>query len=197
MNYAKIKKDSVGNWLGISVSLYCSGCPFHCKGCFQSETWNPKYGEEFTDEVKEEIFKELEKPYYDNLVLLGGEPLAKYNVETMTEVAREFKNRFTMATNSTKRRLITSFHNLTPEQQAEVKALYPLGFGEVMMRYDKPDGTFFYTVPYETEDTFYMVKIDVKVDDGADDVDEGYYDDDLKGADELADASEELSDDEY
>ena len=94
MNYAKIKKDSIGNWLGISVSLYCSGCPFHCKGCFQSETWNPKYGEEFTDEVKEEIFKELEKPYYDNLVLLGGEPLAKYNVETMTEVAREFKNRF-------------------------------------------------------------------------------------------------------
>lgn len=94
MNYAKIKKDSVGNWLGISVSLYCSGCPFHCKGCFQSETWNPKYGEEFTGEIKEEIFKELEKPYYDNLVLLGGEPLAKYNVETMTEVAREFKNRF-------------------------------------------------------------------------------------------------------
>ena len=94
MNYAKIKKNSIGNWLGISVSLYCSGCPFHCKGCFQSETWNPKYGEEFTDEVKEEIFKELEKPYYDNLVLLGGEPLEKYNVETMTEVAREFKNGF-------------------------------------------------------------------------------------------------------
>lgn len=126
--------------------------------------------------------------------------LAHYqNVVTFAENfgLREFKNRFTMATNSTKRRLITSFHNLTPEQQAEVKALYPLGFGEVMMRYDKPDGTFFYTVPYETEDTFYMVKIDVKVDDGSDDVDEGYYDDDLKGADELADASEEPSDDEY
>ena len=27
-------------------------------------------------------------------MLLGGEPLAKYNVETMTEVAKEFKNRF-------------------------------------------------------------------------------------------------------
>lgn len=94
MNYAKIKKNSIGNWEGISVSLYCSGCPFHCKGCFQPETWNPKYGKEFTDEVKKEILEELEKPYYDNLVLLGGEPLAPYNLETMTNVAREFKEKF-------------------------------------------------------------------------------------------------------
>ena len=103
-----------------------------------------------------------------------------------------------MAENS-KRRLITSFHNLTVEQQAEVRALYPQGFGEVMMRYDKPDGTFFYTVPYETEDTYYMVKIDVKVDDAVDDDNDGYYDDDeIKGADELADAqSEEMSDDDF
>ena len=44
-----------------------------------------------------------------------------------------------------------------------------------------------------------MVKIDVKVDDGADDDSDNYYDDDeIKGADELVDAqSEELSDDEY
>ena len=104
-----------------------------------------------------------------------------------------------MATNSTKRRLITSFHNLTPEQQAEVKALYPLGFSEVMMRYDKPDGSFFYTVPYGTEGTYYMVKIDVKVDDGQGDDNDGYYDDDdLKGADELADSpSDDVADDEF
>ena len=103
-----------------------------------------------------------------------------------------------MATDNKKRRLITSFHNLTPEQQAEVKALYPLGFTEVMTRYDKPDGSFFYTVPYETEEAYYMVKIDVKVDDGQDDDNDSYYDeDDLKGADELADTSEEASDDEF
>ncbi len=105
-----------------------------------------------------------------------------------------------MATDNKKRRIVTSFNNLSAEQQAEVKALYPLGFSEVMMRIDKPDGTFFYTVPYETEDTYYMVKIDVKVDDGADDADDGYYDeDDLKGADELADTAnaEEPSDDDF
>ncbi len=102
-----------------------------------------------------------------------------------------------MATDNKKKRLVTSFNNLTAEQQTEVRTLYPLGFNEVMMRIDKPDGSFFYVVPYETEDTNYLVKIDVKVDDGAEDIDEGYYDDDLKGADELADTAEESSDDEY
>lgn len=104
-----------------------------------------------------------------------------------------------MATENRKKRLVTSFHNLTPEQQAEVMALYPLGFAEVMMRIDKPDGTFFYVVPYETADTYYLVKIDVKIDDGQDDDGDGFYDDDdIKGADELADSvSEEASDDEF
>ncbi len=104
-----------------------------------------------------------------------------------------------MATENKKKRLVTSFHNLTPEQQAEVKALYPLGFVDVMMRIDKPDGSFFYVVPYETDDTYYLVKIDVKVDDGQEDENDGYYDDDdIKGADELADAvSEDGSDEDF
>lgn len=104
-----------------------------------------------------------------------------------------------MATENKKKRLVTSFHNLTPEQQAAVKALYPLGFTEVMMRIDKPDGSFFYVVPYETEDTYYLVKIDVKIDDGQDDDNDGYYDDDdIKGADELADSvSDDASDEDF
>lgn len=103
-----------------------------------------------------------------------------------------------MAVNNTKKRLVTSIHNLSVEQQSELKALYPLGFSEIMQRIDKPDGSFFYVVPYETEDTYYLVKVDVKVDDGQDDENDGYYDeDDLKGADELADTSDEPSDDDF
>ena len=103
-----------------------------------------------------------------------------------------------MATDNKKRRLVTSFHNLSVEQQAEVRTLYPLGYNDVMMRIDKPDGSFFYAVPYETADTYYLVKIDVKIDDATEDVDDGYYDDDdLKGADELAEAADEPSDDDF
>ena len=84
--------------------------------------------------------------------------------------------------------------------QEAVKALYPAGFAEAMIRVDKPNGDFFYAVPFETADTAYLVKIDVKIDDGNvdDEDDKEYYDDDLKGADELAEnnsSTEEASDD--
>lgn len=93
-----------------------------------------------------------------------------------------------MAQNNTKKRLVTSFNNLTTDQQSEVKALYPRGFVEVMTRIDKPNGDFFYVVPYETDEVSYLVKIDVKIDDSTDDVDDDFYgDDELKGADEIQD----------
>lgn len=98
-----------------------------------------------------------------------------------------------------KKHLVTSFHNLTPEMQEEVKSLYPAGFSEAMIRVDKPNGDFFYAVPFETADTAYLVKIDVKIDDGIEEDDKDFYDDDLRGADELQDDSpaqaEEATDD--
>ena len=97
------------------------------------------------------------------------------------------ENLATMMTNNTKKRIVTSIHNLTPEQLEEVKALYPKGFSELMSRIDKPNGEFFYVIPYETEDTSYLLKIDVKIDDSADSVedDDFYGDDEIAGADEI------------
>ncbi len=101
-----------------------------------------------------------------------------------------------MTQNSTKKKLVASFNNLPSELQEEVKALYPRGFAEVMTRFDKPNGDFFYYVPFETEDTSYLVKIDVKIDDKSDEAmeDEYYGDDELKGADEIQDDSMEDED---
>ena len=90
--------------------------------------------------------------------------------------------------NTAKKHIVTSFNNLPAELQEAVKAFYPLGFTDAMMRIDKPNGDFFYAVPFDTEDTAYLVKIDVKIDDKAgEEDDKDYYDDDLKGADELQD----------
>ena len=101
-----------------------------------------------------------------------------------------------MAPNSTKKRLVTSFNNLSAELQGELKTLYPRGFSEVMQRIDKPNGDFFYVVPFETEEVSYLVKIDVKIDDSAEDAleDDFYGEDELKGADELP-ADEDMGDD--
>ncbi len=101
-----------------------------------------------------------------------------------------------MVQNSTKKRLVTSFNNLSQEQQEEVKMLYPRGFTEVMTRIEKPNGDFFYVVPYETEEVSYLVKIDVKIDDVGDDgADDDYFgDDEINGADEIQDDSSEDDD---
>ena len=97
-----------------------------------------------------------------------------------------------------KKRLVTSFNNLPLELQEAVKAAYPLGYTDYMMRIDKPNGDFFFAVPFETEEISYLVKIDVKIDDlSNEEEDKDYYDDDLKGADELAndDSEDEPADD--
>ena len=92
--------------------------------------------------------------------------------------------------NIVKKHIATSFHNLSPELQEAVKAKYPLGFTDAMIRVDKPNGDFFYAVPYDTDEIAYMVKID-----------KDYYDDEIKGADDIqgdddsSDASDASDDD--
>ena len=99
--------------------------------------------------------------------------------------------------NIVKKHIATSFHNLSPELQEAVKAKYPLGFTDAMIRVDKPNGDFFYAVPYDTDEI-----ADVKVDDNShDDDDKDYYDDEIKGADDIqgdddsSDASDASDDD--
>lgn len=94
----------------------------------------------------------------------------------------------------TKRRSVVSFANLPLELQEEVKKLYPYGYTDAMMRIDKPNGDFFYAVPFETDEVSYLVKIAVKIDEHIEEEDKEYYDDDLKGADELADQQDEDED---
>ncbi|MDE5622392.1 MAG: hypothetical protein K2I59_05330, partial [Alistipes sp.] len=63
------------------------------------------------------------------------------------------------------------------------------------MRVDKPNGDFFYAVPFDTDEVAYLVKIDVRIDDGSqDDSDQDYYDDEIKGADDLQDNGSDDSD---
>ncbi len=89
---------------------------------------------------------------------------------------------------NTKKRVVVSYNNLSPELQAELKKAYPLGFTDSMIRIEKGPGDFFYAVMFETPEVNYLVKVDVKVDGGhEEEEDKDFYDDDLKGAEEIAD----------
>jgi hypothetical protein len=95
-----------------------------------------------------------------------------------------------------KKRVVVSFHNLPEELQEAVKKKYPTGFTDSMIRIDKGPGDFFYAVVYETDDTSYLVKIDVNIDDKIEEEeDKEYYNDEIKGADEIADTADDDDDD--
>lgn len=80
MNYAGIDEVEIANGEGVGVTLFVSGCPFHCKGCFNQEAWDYDYGNKLTWGVMEQIMDLANKSYIQRISILGGEPLAKENV---------------------------------------------------------------------------------------------------------------------
>lgn len=91
MNYATIKKHDIANGLGVRVSLFVSGCTHHCKGCFNPETWDFNYGNEFTEEVQQEVITALAPDYISGLSLLGGEPFEPSNQAALVPFLKKVK----------------------------------------------------------------------------------------------------------
>lgn len=94
MNYAKIKHFDIANGPGIRTSVFVSGCSNHCKGCFNPETWDPTYGNKFTEETIKEILDSIDNPHIDGLSILGGDPLEYYNLDMVHKLINEFRRRF-------------------------------------------------------------------------------------------------------
>lgn len=71
-----------------------------------------------------------------------------------------------------KKRAVVSYENMSKELAEAFALKYPKGFSDYLpdlIKYDKPDGSFFYAVTMEIPDAIYLVKIKVKTDD-ADDI---------------------------
>ena len=94
MNYHEIEKCSISNGAGFRTVLYVSGCSLHCKGCFNSETWDKNSGKLFDDDAKQELFESLSHPYVKGLTLTGGHPLEPYNLPDVVDLMKEVKTRF-------------------------------------------------------------------------------------------------------
>ena len=62
MNFATIKKHDVANGVGVRVSLFVSGCTHHCKGCFNAEAWDFRYGSPYTEQTEEEVLQPARAP---------------------------------------------------------------------------------------------------------------------------------------
>lgn len=79
MNYGNIKKTDIADGEGVRVTLFVSGCRIHCPGCFQPQTWDFNFGQEFTEETEKELLEALKPSYIAGLTVLGGEPFEPEN----------------------------------------------------------------------------------------------------------------------
>ena len=81
MKYAGLIKNDLANAPGVCVSFFVQGCPHHCPGCFNKETWDFNGGKEFTQETLESILSALTaNNIHRDFCLLGGEPLCPDNL---------------------------------------------------------------------------------------------------------------------
>ena len=94
MNYGKINKTDIANGPGVRVSLFVSGCRNRCKGCFNPETWNFKYGQRFTSETIREIISASRSEHITGLSILGGDPFEPENIFGVYMLCRRFKKEF-------------------------------------------------------------------------------------------------------
>ena len=94
MYYGSIKPCDIANGTGVRVTLFVSGCTHRCKGCFQPQTWDFRYGQPFTAETEEALLEALNRPYISGLTLLGGEPFEPENQRDLLPFLQEVRRRY-------------------------------------------------------------------------------------------------------
>ena len=94
MRYNVIRKMDISNGPGVRVSIFMQGCAFHCKNCFNPETWDFNGGKEFSQNTIDEVLDLCDKKQVKGLSILGGEPMHPNNIEATTKLAKAFKERF-------------------------------------------------------------------------------------------------------
>lgn len=83
MRYAGIIENDFVNGQDVCVSFWCQGCPIHCPGCHNPQTWNFNGGcDTDEDNIIDHVLTALKaNGIQRNLSILGGEPMCDQNVD--------------------------------------------------------------------------------------------------------------------
>ena len=80
MRYAGIIPNDLSAAPGVCVTFFTQGCPHHCPGCHNPETWDYEGGKEFEGNTIERIEQYLTaNGIHRDLCIMGGEPLCPEN----------------------------------------------------------------------------------------------------------------------
>ena len=75
LNLSGIVGDSIVDGPGIRTTIFCQGCPHHCPGCHNPETWDFGCGTDMEEETLLEIVRR--NPLCRGVTFSGGEPFAQ------------------------------------------------------------------------------------------------------------------------
>ena len=82
----EIVEDTTVDVPGFRTSVYSSGCPHHCPGCHNPQSWNIENGHPV--EVEEILKVILDDPFAD-VTFSGGDPM--FQPQGFTELAKAIK----------------------------------------------------------------------------------------------------------
>jgi anaerobic ribonucleoside-triphosphate reductase activating protein len=93
VNYSKYYPVDVLNGEGTRCTLFVSGCVHQCRGCYNQSTWSPDAGELFSEQLADQIIKDLndQRIKKQGLTLSGGDPLHPANVDTILKLIKRVK----------------------------------------------------------------------------------------------------------
>lgn len=94
MNYIKIQLHDIANGPGDRVTLWLSGCHWHCEDCQNPETWDPTVGHPVDRLVMIKIKELLAPSYVSGLTITGGDPFYPSNRSGLYDLVKYIREAY-------------------------------------------------------------------------------------------------------
>lgn len=94
MRYADYYDCDICNGNSVGMSLFVSGCPIHCQGCFNSDIWDFNSGKEWTMDVENKFIDLAGREYIKRITFVGGSPLCDENVYDVSKIIDRLKHEY-------------------------------------------------------------------------------------------------------
>ena len=111
LRIAGTTKESVVDGPGMRFVVYFQGCPHHCPGCHNPETWDFDVGKDIKWPV---LLNEIKQnKILQGVTFSGGEPFAQRNILGLVNFAESIKNAgfdLTIYTGYTMEQIQSDFH---------------------------------------------------------------------------------------
>ena len=94
MRYAGIIYDDFAAAPGVCLTFFVQGCPHHCEGCHNPETWDFNGGKTVPADLIDPICEKLnDGGIHRKFCIMGGEPLCEENLFLTNLIVSEVRKR--------------------------------------------------------------------------------------------------------